>query len=160
MTAMMTAKPSPELVKQSVLAILGDSDRPLSTAELEGFHGQFLTGRLYRVLQALQASGQIVRQRCLRLPPGRTTFWWLPNRSLGRCSIAGCHQAATEFVAPRFEVKESHITDQATGLQRLLWREPVEVTGTGGGVCASEQHQKILLDRSLAAPGGRGTSGK
>ncbi len=160
MTAMVTGRPRAEALRQSVLAMLGDSRRPRSTAELEADHGQFLTGRIYSVLSHLQAGGEVVRQRCLRVSPGRTVFWWLPGRPLGDCVIAGCDQPATEFVPPRFDVKESHITDPESGRRSLLWREQIEVPGSGGCVCANTEHQRILLIRSAAAWDDEGTTKK
>jgi hypothetical protein len=89
MTATMADQPPArigraELLQESVLARLGDSSRPLSTTELEAEHGMFLTGRIYTALRTLQDARQVVRQPCLRVPPGRTVFWWLPGRPAQR----------------------------------------------------------------------------
>lgn len=159
MTAPMTDRPPAplrraELLQQSVLASLADSPRPLSTAELEAAHGMFLTGRIYTVLRTLHDARQVVRQPCLRVPPGRTVFWWLPDRPLGTCAIEGCGEASTAFVPPRFDVKSSYITDQVSGIRSLLWREVVQVRGTGGWVCADREHQRNLLAANRAAGDG------
>jgi hypothetical protein len=163
MTLTMTEQPQGrasriERLQESVLAMLADSNRPLSTAELEAAHGMFLTGRVYTVLRALQDTGLIVRQRCLRVPPGRTVFWWLPGRAPGGCAIGGCPDAGTAFVPPRFDVKTSYITDQVSGIRSLLWRELVEIPSTGGWVCSNAEHRRLLLDPS--SPPGRLRNGQ
>jgi hypothetical protein len=159
MTATMTHQPPArsgrlQMLQQSVLDRLAASPRPLSTAELEAEHGLFLTGRIYTILRTLQDARLVVRQPCLRVPPGRTVFWWLPGREPGSCAIEGCDQAAVAFVAPRFDVKSSYITDQVSGIRSLLWRELVELPGTGGWVCANRQHQRSLITASRAAGDG------
>jgi hypothetical protein len=165
MTATMTNQPPAplgrmEMLQRSVLDRLAGCPRPLSTAELEAEHGMFLTGRIYTVLRTLQDAGLVVRQPCLRVPPGRTVFWWLPGRAPGTCVVEGCGNPGSTFVPPRFDVKSSYITDQVRGIRSLLWREVIEVPGTGGWVCSNAEHRRLLLDPSSPGRLKNGQHGK
>jgi hypothetical protein len=158
MTAAMTDRPRPSLSyaegqRESVLAMLADSPHPLATTQLEAAHGMFYTGRIYNQLRFLEAANKVVRLRGARLAAGRSVYWWLPGRPFGECAIAECDSPATSFVPPQLATENIYITDEARGgLQRLFWREITEVPGTGGWVCASTEHQRIVTRTALHGP--------
>lgn len=157
--AAMTTRPPANLgrterERQSLLAMLADSPHPLSTMQLEAAHGMYST-RIYNQLRILEGEGRIIRQPGLRVGAGNAIYWWPAARPKGLCAIADCGSAGVAFAPPRLDVDWIYIIDtQRGGLKRLFWREVVEVPGTGGWVCADQEHQRSLLTASSAAGDG------